>query len=134
MSGSIDRRAGSEETNLIVNDLVPIAELWGKPARSVTLKLIETQHGTETLNQLAAIVRRHPGQVPLRLVLELADGRRVLMEADRDKVAWTQALHREIVDLLGPDCLRAPITLAGKKRDSETARRGPPGRSPAGVG
>jgi DNA polymerase-3 subunit alpha len=134
VAGSIDRRAGSEETNLIVNDLVPIADLWTKPARSVTIKLIETQHDTGTLNQLAAIVRRHPGAVPLRLVLELADGRRVLMEADRDKVAWTQALHREIVDLLGPDCLRAPITLAGKKRDAETARRGPPGRSPAGVG
>jgi DNA polymerase-3 subunit alpha len=134
VAGSIDRRAGSEETNLIVNDLVPIADLWNKPARSVTIKLIETQHDTGTLNQLAAIVRRHPGAVPLRLVLELADGRRVLMEADRDKVAWTQALHREIVDLLGPDCLRAPITLAGKKRDAETARRGPPGRSPAGVG
>ncbi|MCX7432389.1 MAG: hypothetical protein NTY17_15535 [Planctomycetia bacterium] len=79
-------------------------------------------------------MRRHPGQVPLRLVLELADGRRVLMEADRDKVAWTQSLHREIVDLLGPDCLRAPITLAGKKRDAENFRRGPPGRSPAGIG
>jgi len=113
---------------------VPIADLWGKPARSVTVKLIETQHDTGTLDRLAAIVRRHPGQVPLRLVLELADGRRVLMEADRDKVTWSQAFHREIVDLIGPDCLRAPITLAGKKREAETARRGPPGRSPAGVG
>jgi hypothetical protein len=28
VSGSIDRRAGSEETNLIVNDLVPIADVW----------------------------------------------------------------------------------------------------------
>ena len=56
------------------------------------------------------------------------------MEADRDKVAWTQAFHREVVDLLGPDCLRAPIGLAAKKRDAETSRRGPPGRSPAGVG
>jgi len=134
VAGSIDRRAGSEETNLIVNDVVPIADLWGKPARSVTLKLIETQHDTATLDRLAAVVRRHPGVVPLRLVLELADGRRVLMEADRDKVAWTQAFHREVVDLLGADSLRAPIGLAGKKREAETSRRGPPGRSPAGVG
>jgi hypothetical protein len=100
----------------------------------VTLKLIETEHDTATLDRLAAIIRRHPGAVPLRLVLELSDGRRVLMEADRDKVAWSQTLHREVVDLLGPDCLRAPIGLAGKKREAETSRRGPPGRSPAGVG
>jgi DNA polymerase-3 subunit alpha len=134
VAGSIDRRAGSEETNLIVNDLVPIAELWGKPARSVTLKLVESRHETATIDRLAAIIRRHPGQVPLRLVLELADGRRVLMEADRDKVSWTQALHREIVDLLGPECLRTPIALAAKKRETDAPRRGPPGRSPAGVG
>jgi len=133
VSGSVDRRAGSEETNLIVNDVVPIGELWGKQARSMTVKVVETEHGTETLDRLAAVIRRHPGSVPLRLVLDLADGRRVLMEADRDKVAWTQSLHREIVELLGPDCLRTPITLATKKRD-ETPRRGPPGRSPAGVG
>jgi hypothetical protein len=134
VAGSIDRRAGSEETNLIVNDLVPIADIWGKPARSVTIKVIEPQHDAATLDRLAAVVRRHPGAVPLRLVLELADGRRVLMEADRDKVSWTQAFHKEVVDLLGPDCLRAPIGLAGKKREAETSRRGPPGRSPAGVG
>ena len=41
---------------------------------------------------------------------------------------------QEIVDLLGADCLRAPITLADKKRDADAPRRGPPGRSPAGVG
>ncbi|MFM8709231.1 MAG: hypothetical protein ACKOHK_14415 [Planctomycetia bacterium] len=134
VAGSIDRRAGSEETNLIVNDLVPIAELWGKPAKSVTVKIVETLHENATIDRLAAIIRRHPGQVPLRLVLELADGRRVLMEADRDKVAWTQALHREIADLLGPDCLRTPLALAGKKRESDAPRRGPPGRAPAGVG
>ena len=134
VAGSVDRRAGSEETNLIVNDLVPIAELWAKPARSVTVKLTEPEHGTATLDGLAAIVRRHKGSVPLRLVLELTDGRRVLMEADRDKVAWTPALHRELIELLGPGCLRAPITLGGKKRESEQPRRGPPGRSHAGVG
>ena len=36
VSGSIDRRAGSDETNLIVNDLVPIADVWNRPVRSVT--------------------------------------------------------------------------------------------------
>ena len=98
------------------------------------MKLTEPEHGTATLDGLAAIVRRHKGSVPLRLVLELTDGRRVLMEADRDKVAWTPALHRELIELLGPGCLRAPITLGGKKRESEQPRRGPPGRSHAGVG
>ncbi|NCA11776.1 DNA polymerase III subunit alpha, partial [bacterium] len=125
VSGSIDRRAGSDETNLIVNDLVPIADIWTRPVRSVTVKVTEPGHGPETLERLAAVLRRHAGQAPLRLVLELADGRRVLMEADREKVAWSHALLADLTGLLGPGCVRAAVTLAQKRRDAEPARRGP---------
>jgi DNA polymerase-3 subunit alpha len=128
VSGSIDRRAGSEETNLIVNELVPIAEIWAKPVRSVTVKVTEPEHDTATLDRLAEIVRRHPGQTPLRLVIDLADGRRVLMEADRQKVAWSQQFLAELTDLLGTGAVRAAVTI-GQKRREEPARRGPPGRA-----
>ena len=122
--GSIDRRAGSEETNLVVNDLVPIAEAGSRPVKNLTVKLIDPRHDTTTLDQLADLFRRHPGATPVRLVLELADGRRVLMEADREKVAWSQSLHAELVALLGPGCLRAGLAVAGKRREAEPARRG----------
>jgi DNA polymerase-3 subunit alpha len=128
VSGSIDRRAGSEETNLIVNELVPIAAIWGKPVRSVTVRVAEPGHDTSTLDRLAEIVRRHPGQTPLRLVIDLADGRRVLMEADRDKVAWSQQFLAELTDLVGNGGVRTAVTI-GQKRREEPARRGPPGRA-----
>jgi DNA polymerase-3 subunit alpha len=125
VSGSIDRRAGSDETNLIVNDLVPIADIWTRPVRSVTVKVTEPGHGPVALDQLAAVLERHPGQAPLRLVIELADGRRVLMEADRARVAWSPGLLADLTGLLGPGCVRAAVTLAKKRRDPEPARRGP---------
>jgi len=125
VSGSIDRRAGSDETNLIVNDLVPIADVWSRPVRSVTVKLTEAMHGADTLDRLSVVVRRHPGQTPIRLVIELADGRRVLMEADRDKVAWSHSLLADLTDLLGPGAVRAAVTMGQKRRDAEPARRGP---------
>jgi len=125
VSGSIDRRAGSDETNLIVNDLVPIADIWARPVRSVTIKVTEPGHGPDTLERLAAVLKRHPGQTPLRLVLELADGRRVLMEADRERVTWSHALLADLIGLLGPGCVRAAVTLAQKRREIEPARRGP---------
>jgi DNA polymerase-3 subunit alpha len=125
VSGSIDRRAGSDETNLIVNDLVPIADVWNRPARSVTVKLTEAVHGPDVLDRLAEVFRRHPGQTPVRLVIELADGRRVLMEADRDKVDWSHGLLADLTDLLGPGAVRAAVTMGQKRRDSEPARRGP---------
>jgi len=92
------------------------------------VKVAEPGHDTSTLDRLAEIVRRHPGQTPLRLVLDLADGRRVLMEADRDKVAWSQQFLAELTELLGPGAVRAAVTI-GQKRREEPARRGPPGRA-----
>jgi len=133
VAGSIDRRAGSEETNLIVNEVVPLVAAWDLPVRSVTVKVSEGPHDSATLDRLAAVIAAHPGKVPLRLVLDTADGKRVLMEADRHAVAWCPGLHRALIDLLGPGCVRAATSLGGRKRE-QPARRGPPGRSAAAVG
>ena len=133
VAGSIDRRAGSEETNLIVNEVVPIAAAWDLPVRSVTVKVCEGPHDSGTLDRLAAVVAAHPGKVPLRIILDTADGKRVLMEADRHAVAWCPELHRAIVDLLGPGSVRAAASLGGRRRE-QPARRGPPGRPAAAVG
>ena len=139
VSGSVDRRTGSEETNLIVNEIVPIAEIWKRPVRNLTVKLTEPLHDIATLDRMAEILRQHPGMIPLRIVLEFADGRRVLLDADRDKVAWSQELHAALSQLLGAGCLRAAVTLGNgasgaKRRDAEAGRRGPFGRKPAGAG
>jgi DNA polymerase-3 subunit alpha len=132
VAGSIDRRAGSEETNLIVNEIVPIAEAWKLQPRGITVRIEEGLHDTATLDRLAEVIRRHPGRVPLRLVIDLTDGARALLEADGEKVLWGPELHRDLLTLLGPGCVRAPVSLGGRREDQ--ARRGPSGRAPAGVG
>jgi len=130
VAGSIDRRAGSEETNLIVKDVVPLAEAWTLPVRHLTIRVVEGPHDCDTLDRLAAIVAEHRGTVPLRLVLDTADGMRVLMEADRHAVAWSPGLYHAIGDLLGPGSVRAAVSLGGRRRDSEGRR----GHTPAAVG
>ena len=130
VAGSIDRRAGSEETNLIVNEAVPLADAWQLPVRQVTVKVVEGPHDRATLDRLAAVVAAHPGKVPLRLVLDTADGMRVLMEADRHAVAWSADLLAALIELLGPGSVRAAVTLGGRRREP-AARRGPPERAAA---
>ena len=44
VAGTVDRRAGSEETNLIINEIVPIAEVWSRQVRSVHVKILEAAH------------------------------------------------------------------------------------------
>jgi len=146
VAGSIDRRVGSEETNLVVNELVPLADAWRLPARSVTVRLVEGRHDRETIDRLADISRRHPGKVPLRLVIETAAGGRVLMEADAASLGWSSDLERDLAGLLGPGCVRVALALArarsgrddgGGRRDVTASRRSGadagPGRAPAGA-
>jgi DNA polymerase III subunit alpha len=133
VAGSIDRRAGSEETNLIVNELVPIADVWRLQPRVVTVRVDEAAHDGGVIDRLAEVCRRHPGKSALRLVIDLADGTRVLLEADRDRVAWSEGFHRELLTLLGPGCVRAPVSFGGRREDAGS-RRGPAGRTAAGVG
>jgi DNA polymerase-3 subunit alpha len=139
VAGSIDRRAGSEETNLVVNEIVPIAEARRLPARSVTVRVAEGTHDVGVLDRLAELVGRHPGAVPLRLVIDLTDGSRVLLEADRHQVAWSPELHAAVAELLGPGSVRAAMAIGGRgRRDGPGGSRGDgprrgQGRSPAGV-
>jgi DNA polymerase-3 subunit alpha len=139
VAGSIDRRAGSEETNLVVNEIVPIAEARRLPARSVTVRMVEGTHDAAVLDRLAELVGRHPGTVPLRLVIDLADGSRVLLEADRHQVAWSPELHAAVAELLGPGSVRAAVAIGGRgRRDGPGGSRGDgprrgQGRAPAGV-
>ncbi len=128
VGGSIDRRAGSEETNLIVNEIVPIAEAWRLQPRGVTVKVTEALHDRATIDRLAEAVRRHTGKTPLRLVLDLADGTRVSLEADRHQVTWSEQLFTEITAILGPDAIRAVVTV-GQGRREAPARRGPSSRN-----
>ena len=123
VTGSIDRRVGSEETNLIVNNLLPVAEVWKQPISSLSIKLIDPRHSTHTLDSLVAILKRHPGSIPIRLVLELVDGRRVLMEADGEKVTWSHALYAELLELLGSGCVRVAMASTGPRRDTKSRRR-----------
>jgi DNA polymerase-3 subunit alpha len=128
VAGSVDRRTGSEETNLIINDIVPITEIWSRPARGLTIKVLETMHDANTFDRLVDILMRHPGDVPLRLLLELVDGRRVLMDVDGRRVTWSKPFFDDLVELLGAGALRASVAVSTGRRQDKPAARG--GRKP----
>ena len=106
-----------------MNNLLPVAEVWKQPISSLSIKLIDPRHSTHNLDSLVAILKRHPGSIPIRLVLELVDGRRVLMEADGEKVTWSHALYAELLELLGSGCVRVAMASTGPRRDTKSRRR-----------
>ncbi|OHB70802.1 MAG: DNA polymerase III subunit alpha, partial [Planctomycetes bacterium RBG_13_63_9] len=60
--GAIDKRPGSEEANLIVGELIPLEDAAARFTRGVMIRLWETSHGQEKLEQLHEILRGYPGE------------------------------------------------------------------------
>ncbi|HEY1599978.1 MAG TPA: DNA polymerase III subunit alpha [Pirellulales bacterium] len=104
--GAIDKRPGSEEANLIVNEVMHLADLPARFTRGVTIRVDEEPHGVHGLEQLYEILRGYPGSCELELVLRLADGSRVACACDGMRVELTTEMRRRVEELLGRGCLR----------------------------
>ncbi|MGI9457938.1 MAG: DNA polymerase III subunit alpha, partial [Aeoliella sp.] len=100
MRATIDRRPGAEEVTLIVNELMPIADLAERFISGLTLRVDEAQHGETTLGTLHEIVRGYPGTKTLRLHLTLADGSLADLESGK-RVDVSSELRRRVEELLG---------------------------------
>ncbi len=110
--GSIDKRPGSDEANLIVNELIPLEDLQTRYTRGVKLRFSETEHGIEKLDLLYEILRGYPGSGELQLVMYLADGTRVPMACRGTQIENNQEMRSRVEELLGPGnfkLLAAPI-------------------------
>src|SRR5262249_33508167 len=54
--GVVDRRAGSEEANLIVNELLTLDDLRRRGTKGIAVRVNEDAHGPAALEQLHALV------------------------------------------------------------------------------
>ena len=117
--GAVDRRPGSEESNLIVNELVPLDQLESRYTKGVVIRVDEARHGEQAVGHLHEILRGYPGEGELQLVLCLADGNKVYMKSDRMRVGIDTEMRTRIDDLLGPGNFRLmsapPRPMAGTR-------------------
>ncbi len=100
--GVIDKRPGSEEANLVVNEIIPLEDLASRYTRGILIDLSEETHGLPKLEQLYEILRGYPGNCELQLRLHLADGRRVACKCDRLRLSVSTEMRGRVDELLGP--------------------------------
>ena len=119
LRGAIDKRPGSEEANLIVNEIIPLESLAARYTRGVRIRVSEATHGPHTLEQLHEILRGYPGNCELELTICLADGSRAACKCDTTKLAVTPEMQARVDQLLGPGNFRlltgpSSATTAGR--------------------
>jgi DNA polymerase III subunit alpha len=122
--GTIDKRPGSEEANLIVNELIPLEELKARYTKGVAVRIDEQQHGEKGLEQLREIVRGYPGNCELQLVLLLADGSKVYCRCDKVRVELNDEMRRRIESLVGAENFRTFAATPTSKPASNSRSNG----------
>ncbi len=103
--GVVDKRPGSDEANLIVSEIIPLADLSSRFTRGIVISVSEESHGLEKLQKLHEILRGYPGRAELELDIRLADGTKVNMNSDLT-LTITPELRTRVDDLLGPGNFR----------------------------
>jgi len=107
--GAVDKRPGSEEANLIVNDLIRLEDAPSRLTAGIRVRIVEQQHGQHGLEQLYEILRGYPGSCPLHLHFALADGTQVTCHCKKRVEVNAEMRHR-VDELLGPENVRIVAT------------------------
>ena len=122
--GAIDKRPGSEDANLIVNELLPLETLQQRFTKGIRLHVDETRHGERGLQGLYEILRGYPGECEVQLVLTLADRSRVVCGSSSIvRVAFDAEMQRRVREFLGDDCFKV-ITAEFKPAPPKPQRNG----------
>jgi DNA polymerase-3 subunit alpha len=109
--GAVDKRPGSEEVNLIVNEIIPLADLSARYTRGVLIRIDEGHHGPQKLQQLHEILRGYPGKAELQLMICLADGSKVSCKCSDLSLTINAEMRTRVDELLGQGNFRL-ITAA----------------------
>jgi DNA polymerase III subunit alpha len=120
--GAVDRRPGSDEANIIVNELLPLDELNRRGTKGILIRVHEETHGSPALEQLRELAAEFPGNAELHLLLCLADGNRLELKSDSLRVEVTAELRERIEQILGPGNVRV---LTSGPRQSAAGPRSP---------
>jgi DNA polymerase-3 subunit alpha len=120
---SIDRRPGGEEINLIVNELIPLEELSSRFTSGVLIRVREDVHGEAALSKLKEIIRGYPGDKPLKLRLDLADGGCVGIDCPKNSVTLDPELRRRVDELLGTGHFRLLTASRAPSSHATNGRR-----------
>ena len=131
VAGVIDKRPGSEEANLIVNELIPLEDLPKRCSHGIKIRVFEDSHalkGPKVLDQLNEILRGYPGNCSLELLLCLEDGRQVTCECRKTKIEINPEMRSRVTELVGPENVRL-LTKPLAVRKNGRAKGGGRGRS-----
>jgi len=123
--GRIDKRPGSEEVNIIVDEIIPLTELEARYTKKVVIRVPEDETSDRKLDSLFEILRGYPGECELQLLLQLLDGSRFLLSCDALKISLNPVMRQRVEELLGSGQLKlVAAKFDGRQNGNGSGRNG----------
>jgi DNA polymerase-3 subunit alpha len=123
--GKIDKSRSQEDgdgnVNLIVNELLTIAEARRKFMKELIVVIDEKRHNDSTLKSLNEILRGSPGDINLLLHIRLTDGRVAELTSNRS-IDVNDKLQDQITQLLGENSMRIKKRPQTNERQNNYAK------------
>ena len=107
VKGRVDRKR--ETPSILVNEVIPIADVVGRLTTAVGIKLDAVSHNAETIKNLPAVLAKHKGNLPIYFQVNTVGGKATLQIDRQHTVRVSAALVSELEQLLGP----GGVELAG---------------------
>lgn len=101
MRATVDKRGGSDEVNLIANELIPIEEASERFTAGIRIHVHQDLHEEAMLPRLNEVLRGYPGNMEVNVSLRMSSGETVQLRSNRHRVAITPELRGRLDDLLG---------------------------------
>jgi DNA polymerase-3 subunit alpha len=131
LAGRIDSSGG--RTSFLVDDVIPLSEAPSRFLGAVTIRVSRDDLDDGTLDELAAVVERHPGLAEVQFEIDFPNGATVVVRAgDGVRTGPGPDLDRDLEDLVGPgsmilhpkaERLHVPDKADGRNRRWEQRRR-----------
>ncbi|MCA9133186.1 MAG: DNA polymerase III subunit alpha, partial [Planctomycetales bacterium] len=123
MRATVDKRGGSDDYNLLANEIIPIQEAETRFTAGLRIHVDEQRHSPELIPHLHEVLRGYPGNMDVMLSLRLTSGDLVQLKSRRHKVSITPELRGRLDDLLGEESHRLMIAPPKPKQHSGGGRR-----------
>ena len=90
----------SERAELIVEDVIPIEQVWERCSRELRIELTAEQVTSDSLRQLREVLDLSPGRIPVGLKIDLAEVGAAELELGGHKVAVSENLVRRLESIV----------------------------------
>ena len=114
VEGALSRRE-DEATKLMAERVLPLEKAPELFTSAVHIRLRQKAISSDTVAQLAALCRAHPGRCPVTLCLICDSGDIAFVQADGLSVCNTESLRAGLRRLLGDECLLEKADLTRPK-------------------